>query len=99
MAKKYEKVKLGLPAYITFACFLLAIIVMIIILIPSNKQKVRKMFSGTYTEQSQQGQDAETKSYDIGEKHVFKTCSFSSLKKKIKADKYSYFIFVYKKNT
>ena len=29
--KKYEKVKLGLPAYITFAAFLVAIILMIVL--------------------------------------------------------------------
>ena len=99
MAKKYEKVKLGLPAYITFACFLIAIIIMVIILIPSNKQKVRNMFSGTYTEQAEQGKEAETKSYNIGEKHVIKTCSFSSLKKKIKADKYTYILYGNTTNT
>ena len=93
MAKKYEKVKLGLPAYITFIAFAIAIIVMIIILIPSNKQKVRKMFNGTYTEAGGQGQEAETKSYDLGEKHVIKTCSFSSLKKQMKKDRYTYILY------
>ena len=94
MAKKYEKVKLGLPAYITFAAFLVAIVVMVLILIPSNKKKVRKMFQGSYTkETSQQDQSAEVNYYDIGEDHLFKTCSFSNLKKQIKKDKYTYILY------
>lgn len=93
MAKKYEKVKLGLPAYITFALVALAIIIMVLILIPSNKSKIRKMFSGTYTEPAEQGQEGEEKSYDIGEKHVIKMCSFSSLKKQMKKDQYTYILY------
>lgn len=92
MAKKYEKVKLGLPAYITFAAFLVAIIVMIVILLPSKKMTVRKMFAGTYTDTSE-SQEGEEKSYDIGEKHVIKTCSFSSLKKQMKKDQYTYILY------
>ena len=94
MAKKYETVKLGLPAYITFLAFIVAIVVMVLILIPSNKKKVRKMFQGSYTkEASQQGQSAETNYYDIGEDHFIKTCSFSDLKKQIKKDKYTYILY------
>ena len=94
MAKKYEKVKLGLPAYITFACFLVAIVVMVLILIPSNKKKLRNKFQGSYTKEgSGQGQSEELEYYDIGEDHVFKTCSFKSLKKKIKSDKYTYILY------
>ena len=94
MAKKYEKVKLGLPAYITFACFLVAIVIMILILIPSNKKKLRSKFQGSYTkEASEQGQSAEVAYYDLGEDHVFKTYSFSQTKKQIKKDKYSYILY------
>ena len=92
--KKYEKVKLGLPAYITFACFLVAIILMIILVIPSNKKQVRKMFQGSYTDTTkQQGEEAQTKYYDIGEDHILKTCSYNDLKKQIKKDKYTYVIY------
>ena len=92
MAKKYEKVKLGLPAYITFAAFLVAIIVMVLVLLPSRKTTIRKMFAGTYTDTSQ-SQEGEEKSYDIGEKHVLKMCSFSSLKKQMKKDQYTYILY------
>ena len=94
MAKKYEKVKLGLPAYITFACFFVAIVIMIVILIPSNKKKLRSKFQGSYTKQaSGQDQSAEVEYYDIDEGHVLSTCSFKSLKKKIKSDKYTYILY------
>ena len=92
--KKYEKVKLGLPAYITFACFIVAIILMIILVIPSNKKKVRKMFTGSYAETTaQQGEEAQIRYYDVGEDHILKTYSFSNLKKQLKKDKYTYVIF------
>ena len=92
--KKYDKVKLGLPAYITFACFLVAIILMIILVIPSNKKKVRKMFQGSYTDTTaQQGEEAQTKYYDVGEDHILRTYSFNDLKKQLKKDKYTYVIY------
>ena len=94
MAKKYEKVKLGLPAYITFAAFLVAIIVMVIILLPSKEKKLRNKFSGSYTvKASEQGGEDETKYFELGEKHIIKTTSFSNLKKKIKKDEYTYIVF------
>ncbi len=92
--KKYEKVKLGLPAYITFGAFLLAIILMIILIIPSNKKKVRKMFQGSYKDTTaQQGEEAQVKYYDVGEDHILKTYSFSDLKKQLKKDKYQYVMY------
>lgn len=92
--KKYEKVKLGLPAYITFAAFLVAIILMIVLVIPSNKKKVRKMFTGSYKEStSQQGQEEQVRYFEIEEDHILKTYSFKNLKKQIKKDKYQYIIF------
>ncbi|MBP5446306.1 MAG: hypothetical protein J6Y28_09065 [Acholeplasmatales bacterium] len=94
MAKKYEKVKLGLPAYLTFAAFLVAIIIMVIILIPSKKSKIRDKFRGTYTETTSQGQqENETKYYDVGEDHILKMYSFSNLKKQLKKDKYTYYMY------
>lgn len=95
MAKKYEKVKLGLPAYITFAAFLVAIIVMVLILLPSKEKKLRNKFSGSYTvKASEEGAEDETKYYELGEKHIIKTTSFSNLKKKIKKDEYTYIVIV-----
>lgn len=92
--KKYDKVKLGLPAYITFACFIVAIILMIILVIPSNKKKVRKMFSGSYQETTkQQGEEAQVKYYGLKEDHILKTYSFSNLKKQLKKDQYTYVIY------
>ena len=94
MAKKYEKVKLGLPAYITFAAFLVAIIIMVVILIPSDKKKVRKIFQGSYTDTTAQGQsENQTIYYDVKEDHILKMYSFSKLKKQMKKDKYSYIMY------
>ena len=93
MAKKYEKVKLGLPAYITFAAFFVAIILMIILVIPSEKKKIRKKFQGSYTVQGNQGSEDETKYYDVEEDHILKMYSFSNLKKQMKKDKYTYIMY------
>lgn len=92
--KKYDKVKLGLPAYITFGAFIIAIILMVILIVPSQKKRVRKMFQGSYTvSDTIQGGDHETKYYDVEEDHILKTYSFGDLKKQIKKDKYTYVIY------
>ena len=91
--KKYDKVKLGLPAYITFAAFIVAIVLMIILVIPSEKKRTRKMFQGSYTVTGSQGSEPETQYFDVGEDHILKTYSFSNLKKQIKKDKYTYVMY------
>lgn len=91
--KKYDKVKLGLPAYITFAAFVVAIILMIILVIPSEKKKTRKLFTGSYTVTGGQSDEAQTEYYDVGEDHILKTYSFKNLKKQLKKDKYTYVMY------
>ena len=91
--KKYDKVKLGLPAYITFAAFVVAIILMIILVIPSEKKKTRKLFTGSYTVTGSGSDEAQTQYYDVGEDHILKTYSFKNLKKQIKKDKYTYVMY------
>ena len=94
MAKKYEKVKLGLPAYITFAAFLVCIVVMIFLLVPSKEKRIRNLFKGTYTEKAeQQGQEDQTKSFDLGDDHIVKMVSFSTLKKNIKKEQNTYIMY------
>ena len=92
--KKYEKVKLGLPAYITFALFAVAIVLMIILVIPSEKKRIRKTFTGSYTvSDTVNGGDHVTKYYDVDEDHILKMYSFSNLKKQIKKDRYTYVMY------
>ena len=94
MAKKYEKVKLGLPAYLTFLAFAIAIVIMVIILLPSNKKKLSNKFQGSYTKEATgQGQTGEVEYFSLDEIHVIKTCSFSNLKKQMKKDKYTYILY------
>lgn len=93
---KYEKVKLGLTAYITFAVILVFITIMIFLLVPSKHERLQNLFTGSYEVQkegSDKEEDKETKTYAIGKDHLLTSCSFRKLKKKIKSDNYTYVMF------
>lgn len=94
MTRKNEKIKFALPAYITFASLLVALIIMILLIIPSSHEKITTKFSGEYTVKAeQQGEDDKTEYYEIGKDHVLVQVSFNKFKRVIKSSKYTYVLF------
>lgn len=94
MARRNEKIKFAKPAFITFACLLVALIIMIVLAIPTSHEKISQKFMGSYeVEAENQGEEATTEYYDIGEDHVLTYVSFGKLKRLIKKDRTTYVLF------